>query len=384
MRYLYIHCTSDLYGASRMMLRTISKQIIDGIKVFVILPSVGPLVTKLENTGAKVIVVKTDPTLRKPYFKSPVKFIKLVFYFCLSFFKFRNIAKKNLIDLVITNTSQTLIGGPVAKSLKISHVCHIRESYQDYGFIWRVYEKYLLFFSDLLICVSKSMMLQFNTDKYKKKIYVVRDGFPKEEFLPVGEYRISEFKKKFNLEEYLLVGLVGRIIFQRKGQDVFVKSIKILENKIKNVKFLIIGSCYPGNEYHQKNLIKLIDKLNIKDHVILTGEIDDIKAVYSSLDISIMASAKPEPFGGVTIESMAYGKPVIGTNIGGTPEQIIHNHSGILIPPNDPEAMAEAILKLLDDSALRKEIGENAKHRFNHSFSFEEYYEKLMNCYNII
>ena len=116
----------------------------------------------------------------------------------------------------------------------------------------------------------------------------------------------------------------------------------------------------------------------------LTGEIDDIKAVYASLDISIMASAKPEPFGGVTIESMAYGKPVIGTNIGGTPEQIIHNHSGILIPPNDPEAMAEAILKLLDDSALRKEIGENAKHRFNHSFSFEEYYEKLMNCYNII
>ena len=152
MRYLYIHCTSDLYGASRMMLRTISKQTIDGINVFVIIPSVGPLVTKLENAGAKVIVIKTDPTLRKSYFKSPVKFIKLVAYFCISFFQFRKIAKKYLIDLVITNTSQTLVGGPVAKSLKISHVCHVRESYKDYGFIWRVYEKYLLFFTSLIKC----------------------------------------------------------------------------------------------------------------------------------------------------------------------------------------------------------------------------------------
>ena len=97
-----------------------------------------------------------------------------------------------------------------------------------------------------------------------------------------------------------------------------------------------------------------------------------------------MASAKPEPFGGVTIESMAYGKPVIGTNIGGTPEQIIHNHSGILIPPNDPKSMAEAIFKLLEDSILRKEIGENAKHRFNQFFGFDEYYEKLMKYYNNI
>ena len=384
MRYLYIHCTSDLYGASRMMLRTISKQIQDGINVFVILPSFGPLVKKLENLGTKVIVIQTDPTLRKIYLKSPIKFFRLITYYCLSFIKFRNIAKKNFINLIITNTSQTLVGGPVARSLKIPHICHVRESYQEYGFLWKIYEKYLLFFSDLLICVSKSMMMQFNIATHNKKVCFVHDGFPKDEFLPVEEYRINEFKKKFSLEGYHLVGLVGRIIFQRKGQDIFVKSAKELENKVKNVKYLIIGSCYPGNEYHLKNLIKLIDKLNIKDYVILTGEVDDIKAVYASLDISIMASAKPEPFGGVTIESMAYGKPVIGTNIGGTPEQIIHNHSGILIPPNDPKSMAEAIFKLLEDSILRKEIGENAKHRFNQFFGFDEYYEKLMKYYNNI
>ena len=124
--------------------------------------------------------------------------------------------------------------------------------------------------------------------------------------------------------------------------------------------------------------------MQLTDEIILTGEIDDIKAVYASLDISIMASAKPEPFGGVTIESMAYGKPVIGTNIGGTPEQIINENTGILIPPNNPLLMGESILRLLNDSKLRKKMGDNAFKRFNKLFGFEPYYENLKKFYNNI
>ena len=108
-------------------------------------------------------------------------------------------------------------------------------------------------------------------------------------------------------------------------------------------------------------MINLINKLNIRDHVIFTGEQDRMDIVYSCFDISIMASAKPEPFGGVTIESMAYGKPVIGTNIGGTPEQIIHNQTGLLIPPNNPLEMASAIERLIDDKELRIKMGNEGK-----------------------
>ena len=384
MNYLYIHCTSDLYGASRMILRTISRQLKERINIFVILPNNGPLALELESLGAKVKIIKVDPTIRKSYLKSPIKFLKLLRYFYISFFTFRKIAKLNSVNLIITNTSQTLVGGPIAKSLGIPHICHVRESYEEYGLFWKVYEKYLLYFSDLLLCVSNAMMMQFNAYTHNKKVCVLHDGFPLDEFSPVDIDRINSFKKKFDLDGYLLVGLVGRIIFQRKGQDVFVKSINYIKSRIKNTKFLIVGSCYPGNEYHLKNLIKLIEEMQLTDEIILTGEIDDIKAVYASLDISIMASAKPEPFGGVTIESMAYGKPVIGTNIGGTPEQIINENTGILIPPNNPLLMGESILRLLNDSKLRKKMGDNAFKRFNKLFGFEPYYENLKKFYNNI
>ena len=67
-----------------------------------------------------------------------------------------------------------------------------------------------------------------------------------------------------------------------------------------------------------------------------------------------MSSAEPEPFGGVTLESMAFSKPVIGTNIGGTPEQIIDDVTGILVAPNNSFEMGKAILKLINDPDLRK------------------------------
>ena len=128
-------------------------------------------------------------------------------------------------------------------------------------------------------------------------------------------------------------------------------------------------------------MINLINELNISDNVILAGEQDRMDVVYSCIDISIMASAKPEPFGGVTIESMAYGKPVIGTNIGGTPEQIIHNQTGLLIPPNDPLEMASAIKRLIDDEELRTKMGNKGKRRFYENFLFDPYFDKITRFY---
>jgi len=378
MRILYIHCTADLYGASRTMLRTITRLVKDGHSACVILPYDGSLVAALTDAGIRVEVIPVDPTLRKRNLRSPIKLIRDGIK---GYRAYMQLAREVSPNLVSSNTSVTLLGGLVARKLGVPHICHVRESYAGFGLLWQIYRLFLLKFSDRILCVSNAMATQFPSRFLGKKVFTVRNGFPLDEFSPVPEDRIAEFKTKFNLNGYLLVGLVGRIILRRKGQDIFVKAVSLLRKKFPNVRFLIIGSCYPGDEFHLDNLNKLIDDLDVRESTVFTGEASDVKAAYASLDISVMASATPEPFGGVTMESMAFKKPVVGTNIGGTPEQIVDEETGLLIPPNDPKAMADAIARLLDDETLRKRMGEAGQRRFEQEFGFESYYDQIKRTY---
>ncbi|MER3329317.1 MAG: glycosyltransferase family 4 protein, partial [Candidatus Kapaibacterium sp.] len=117
------------------------------------------------------------------------------------------------------------------------------------------------------------------------------------------------------------------------------------------------------------------------EKVIFTGGVDDIKAAYKALDISVLTSCLPEPFGGVVIESMALGKPVIGTSIGGTIEQIEENVTGFKVPPGDHIRLAEALNKLINSEDLRVNMGINGRRRFEEKFEFENFYNQLTGVY---
>ncbi|MBK7260238.1 MAG: glycosyltransferase family 4 protein [Ignavibacteriae bacterium] len=104
----------------------------------------------------------------------------------------------------------------------------------------------------------------------------------------------------------------------RKGQDTFLRAAALIAAEHPDVRFVLIGSPFPGNESHGKALSALGRELGIDKQIVFTGDVADIRAAYAALDISVLPSEQPEPFGGVVIESMAAGKPVIGTRIGGT------------------------------------------------------------------
>ena len=366
-----------------MLLRTAIRQVKDGHTIIVVLPEDGPLKQRLEDAGVQTEIIKYDPTIRKRMFKSIKLFSIFMRDMVCTLFVYPKLIKKYHVNIIHSNSSQTMTGGYISKICKIPHIYHVRESYAGFGLLGKLYKKYLLNSSDGIVCVSQAMADQFPVKELNRKVVVVHDGFYKEEFTKVPDSQIQSFREKYNINGYILVGLVGRIILQRKGQDVFVQSISLLKDKLKSVKFLIVGACFPGNEYHLEQLMNLIKELDVGKNVILTGELLDMGVVYSSLDISVMASATPEPFGGVTIESMAYGKPVIGTNIGGTPEQIDDDVTGILIPPNDPVAMADAIESLVNNPEKRKEMGKASQNKFEQEFTFDPYYQELNNSYNL-
>jgi glycosyltransferase involved in cell wall biosynthesis len=380
-RILFIHSGSDLYGASRSLLRLGSRLVKDGSEVLVILPYEGPLRPELEKCGIVVQVHGDLPVVTRTDFGGMKGMVTILLSVPISCARILSVVRRFRPDIIHTNTALILSPGIVARLVGVPHIWHVREFFEEFPGLWKRYQRFMNFFAERLVCVSTPVAEQFDERIRTRKVVVIHNGFPVEEFEPVSTERIKAFKDRFGLNGHELVGVVGRIKFGRKGQDLFVKAVSLLNGKFPNARFLLIGSPFPGNEDHLKNLRVLISGLGIADSIVCTGDVEDIKAAYAALDISVLPSGQPEPFGGVVIESMALGKPVIGTKIGGTVEQIEDGRTGFLVPPNDPQALADAMEKLLIDPECRTAMGKLGYERFLRYFEFEEFLKKIMSLY---
>ena len=381
MRILFVHNGADLYGASRSLLRLSSRLVKDGNEVLVIIPYDGVLRSKLEENGVKVKIILGLPVIDRQKYKTIIGLVAVLLQIPRFVIKMRHLVRNFRPRIIHTNSSVIFASGIVAKLCRLPHIWHIREHYSEFPKLWKYYQWYMYYFSDVIVCVSASVAEQFDKRIVKNKIEVIHNGFPKEEFLPVGEKRIKDFKERFKLNNHLTVGTVGRIKFKRKGQEVLVKAASLLKERFPNVKYLLIGSPFPGNEEHLANLKLLIMELKAEDYVIYTGDVEDIKAAYSAMDVFVLPSGLPEPFGGVVIESMAFGKPLVATRLGGTIEQVENERTGLLVEQNNPQKMADALERLLLDTEMRIRMGENGRERFLNLFEFESFYIKVLNLY---
>jgi glycosyltransferase involved in cell wall biosynthesis len=381
MKIIFVHDPPDLYGASRSLLRLSSRLVKDGHEINVLLPYEGLLKQELIKNGIEVLIHSDLPVITREKVKTLSGLISLLFQIPISTYKLSKIIKKIKPDIIHTNVALILSPCLIARLYNIPHIWHIREFFKEFKIFWTIYQWFIYYFSDIIICVSTPVGKQFKKIIFEKKVKIIHNGFPRNEFEPVSEERVQTFKKQFCIDNKLLIGVVGRIKFGRKGQDVFVKAVALLKDKFPEVRYVLIGSPFPGNEEHLDNLIGLIKELNIQDKIIYTGDVEDIKAAYSALDIVVLPSALPEPFGGVVIEAMALGNPVIGTNIGGTVEQVEHGVTGLLVNPDDPVDLSHAMEKLIMDEKLRLGMGENGRERFLKLFEFENFYKKILSLY---
>lgn len=152
---------------------------------------------------------------------------------------------------------------------------------------------------------------------------------------------------------------VGRLE-KRKGIDTLIEAIPAIVDRVPNVRFTIVGgdtNLSPLGGSYKKYLLK---KLNNKYHqyVDFKGFVPDVNLheYYRKCDVFVAPSLY-ESFGLIYLEAMAWGKPVIGCHVGGVPEVIADGETGIIIPPEDAKALAEAVSFLLTDVQRREEMG---------------------------
>ncbi len=210
----------------------------------------------------------------------------------------------------------------------------------------------------------------------KDKIQVIYNGVSTEKFC-LNEYRnFKKLKHEIGIKDYELnIGYIGRIN-PVKSIDTLLEAFMILsKSENKDMSLLIVG------EGETRNKLKNLSiSLGIMQEVYFLGSRNDVPQILSTLDIFVLPS-KSEGMPMVILEAMAAGLPVVATNVGGTPEVVIDGETGFLVPPGDPQALADVIKKLMDDPELRRKFGKAGRERVEKHFTIEETVRKTEELY---
>jgi len=133
--------------------------------------------------------------------------------------------------------------------------------------------------------------------------------------------------------------------------------------EVPDAKLVFVG--YGGMRAELEMLSK---KLGFENHIKFAGFVGDTfkKALYyHAADVFVLPSTGPEIFGIVNLEAMACSVPIVASKIGGIPDVVKDGENGLLVPPRDSEALADAIIYLLENEDVRERMGKNGRERVN-------------------
>ena len=154
----------------------------------------------------------------------------------------------------------------------------------------------------------------------------------------------------------------------KKGQDTLLRAFKKISEKFPDVFLVMVGQLGPA----YNNLMNLIKTLGLNDRVLAFTNMPHgkVASIISKATLFTLPS-RAEPFGIVLLEAGFFGLPVVTTKTGGIPEIITHGKNGILVNPDDSEALAREIMNLLENSIFGMKLGENLKRDVMSKFTFE-------------
>jgi glycosyltransferase involved in cell wall biosynthesis len=205
------------------------------------------------------------------------------------------------------------------------------------------------------------------------KVHLIPNGVDTQRFNPNLDG--SDIKKRLGIE--------GRkVIFTLRhheptyGLEYLIRAAPIV-TKEEDVVF-VIGGDGPLISYHKR----LATDLGVKGKMIFTGKIprSETPYYYAMSDIVVVPSLQ-EAFGLVVSEAMSSGKPVIGTKVGGIPDQIIDGYNGFLVQPKKPEEIAEKILWLINNPNEARRMGMNGRKIVEEKFDINKRIEKIISLY---
>ncbi len=274
-----------------------------------------------------------------------------------------------------------IIGVITGAMLSIPHICSIHGTDVT---ITRTYP----ILSKLIRSVARRCKVITVNSSYTLKILTsCGKNIPTPTIIPMGVEQSlpidhNENRDKENLQRKPIILFVGRLI-KLKGVHVLIKAMKRIIIRYPDTSLVIIGDGVYMNSLHD-----LVSHLHLESLITFTGRISnqEVMTWYQKASIfvlpSISVDGQTEGLGVVLLEAMAYGVPVIGSNIGGIPDIIKDGENGVLVTPDDPDELSDKIIHLLDDPQLQERISLAGLNTVRQKFNWETIGQKFVLKYN--
>ncbi len=197
-----------------------------------------------------------------------------------------------------------------------------------------------------------------------RKIRVIHNGVDVERFHAVPSSFALE--RAYGIPEHALV--VGTIanLESRKGHSVLLRAAGTVLQQMPDTRFVLIGR----DDGMRETLETFADHAGIRQAIVFAGQQRNIPEWLSIMDI-LVSSSHLEGLSNVLLEGMAAGLPIVATRVAGTPEVVVDGDTGLLVPPGEPDVLADAILRLLRDRKTRENMGSAGRQRVHTAFRIE-------------
>jgi len=301
--------------------------------------------------------------------------------------RFARYVRRNRIHIVHTNGFYpNVFAIPAAR---LAGVPVIVAAIRDTGGMWtplqRRVQKFICRLADQILVNAEAIRKWLIAEGYNpEKITVIKNGIDISRF--VGKDSGSRLRQELGLPPRAPLVVVLSRLSQLKGVEYFLEAAAIVAGRFREARFLIVGDggiLRDGaivTDGYRKGLESYADRLGLASRIIFSGYRLDVPQVLSEVTVSVLPSLS-EGLSNAVLESMAAGIPVVATSVGGNPEAIEDGVTGLLVPPRDPVALAQAICRLLDSPELASRFGQAGRERVIERFSLERMVKETESLY---
>ncbi|GEK19058.1 glycosyltransferase family 4 protein [Cellulomonas persica] len=343
-RLVVAHPSTELYGADLQMLESVRAALAAGWAVTLVLPGPGPLAERAYDLGAHVLTAPF-PVLRKALL-NPRGLVALGARSAAAVVRAARFLRETHATALYVSTVTIPAWLVAARLARVPVLCHVHEAEEDQARVITAGLTAPLLLADALLANSEAARRALGRvfPSLAERTTVVVNGVP-------GPPRPPQQRAG---DGPLRVALVGRLS-PRKGTDVAIEAVSRLVHEGYDVHLRLAGSVFEGYEWFEEELRELIARRELEDRVELLGFVHPVWDELERADVALVPS-RVEPFGNAAVEALLAQRPVVVSRVQGLAEIVRDRETGLLVPPDDPAALASAVRELADDTALRERL----------------------------
>ena len=370
LRVVFCHFTADICGGADYSLYHMIKYLPrDQIEPLLILKKGDPMAETYRGLGLDVLQLDLVPPRRA---FEPGKLFRYFASFLPSVIQVSRAIRRLDADVVHVNTLYNLQCAFAARLAARPLVWHIREMGSD-SRPARVMLRCVSLLATRAVAISQAVAGTLG--RCGPRLRTIYDGIELSKFDVPPE--VGRVRTELKLAPGAPVVTTVDRIEPWKGQHVLIEAVPRILEKHPDARILIVGAPAANKPEYERRLRARCMELGIEDNVLFTGIRRDIPDVLAASSVLVLPSATPEPFGLTVVEAMAAGCPVVATAAGGPLESVLDGGTGWLVPPNDSEAIAERVCRILEHPGDAQEMGQRGRERARKCFAVERYAQEM-------